>query len=688
MYPNYNICHCFNFSVYNGYNWISVKNEDKISSCNPQNYNPLNLLLSHEKKNLCSCNPSLKEFFKKTKKTIILENLDLIKKLEEKINNLKNENNSLSKEKRELKTLIDKLKNKEFEQKYEINELQKEIAELNNIINNLEENKEKNNNKINDLKKIIEKEKKEIEELNSALQIALKGNDIIDNLGENYQYKQNLIKIDPKTGKFIGNKEAKDEINPIMFYDAIVEIKSIKDIMKGWEIKFSERITKNYEKFIKEKVLKIGVIGNSNKGKSFILSKISKINLPSGTSIKTEGLSVKYPDIEIYKDRIIALLDSAGLETPVLKDEDQNKFEATNLGEQEGKKDDNKEKDENDKNDKNENKDLFKEKSREKIITELFLQNYIIHNSDILIIVVGILTYSEQKLLNRIKREMKRLKINKTLYIIHNLMTYTTIKQVEDYINNTLLKSATFTLEKKINITTKLRRESGVCYYEKSNNNQKIFHLIFANEGSEAGDYYNNYTLKYLEETYTQITEIIPFDVKETIKKRFKDISHEIIEKIDENIEFDESNTNIIKLKKPANIILKKCLIDELGFSNLKANDFEPTYNYYKKGDKLIIRIEAPGNCDLESTCESIGEYIVIKITGNKKKDKEPEKLKDNIYTSREIGDFSLDIPLKSEEFLIKNDEPEIKNIKGLFIITYQLEQKNKTGKYVQRRRK
>ena len=40
---------------------------------------------------------------------------------------------------------------------------------------------------------------------------------------------------------------------------------------------------------------------------------------------------------------------------------------------------------------------------------------------------------------------MKRLKINKTLYIIHNLMTYTTIKQVEDYINNCLLKSATFT---------------------------------------------------------------------------------------------------------------------------------------------------------------------------------------------------------------------------------------------------
>ena len=52
------------------------------------------------------------------------------------------------------------------------------------------------------------------------------------------------------------------------------------------------------------------------------------------------------------------------------------------------------------------NKELFKEKSREKLITELFLQNYIINNSDIIILVVGILTYSEQKLLNRIKTEI------------------------------------------------------------------------------------------------------------------------------------------------------------------------------------------------------------------------------------------------------------------------------------------
>ena len=74
---------------------------------------------------------------------------------------------------------------------------------------------------------------------------------------------------------------------------------------------------KNYDALI------IGVIGNSNKGKSFLLSKISKIELPSGTNIRTEGLSIKYPELEKYKKRRIVLLDSVGIETPVLFDDNE-----------------------------------------------------------------------------------------------------------------------------------------------------------------------------------------------------------------------------------------------------------------------------------------------------------------------------------------------------------------------------
>lgn len=66
-------------------------------------------------------------------------------------------------------------------------------------------------------------------------------------------------------------------------------------------------------------------------------------------------------------------------------------------------------------------------------------------------------------------------------------MTFTTIQQVESYIQETLLMSATFQLEKNVKINTKNEEQRGVCYYEK-NSNPKIFHLIFANEYSEAGN--------------------------------------------------------------------------------------------------------------------------------------------------------------------------------------------------------
>ena len=239
---------------------------------------------------------------------------------------------------------------------------------------------------------------------------------------------------------------------------------------------------------------------------------------------------------------------------------------------------------------------------------------------------------------------MMRAKINKPLYIIHNLKTFVTRAQVENYIKDYLLKSVTFDLEIQEKNTTELKTKTGVNYYEK-NSQPPIFHLIFANEGSDAGNYYNEYTLDYIEHTYQTVKDLVSFDVVSTVKKRFKEISKEIIEKTEQNIVFDNSDPNCIKLKKPEKIILKRCLIDELGFSNLKANGFEPNYNYYKKdNNKLIVRVEAPGNCTISSSIDYNGEYTIIRLNGNKSQDIEPEKITDNIFNSRELGEYSLDI--------------------------------------------
>jgi len=485
-----------------------------------------------------------------------------------------------------------------------------------------------------------------------------------------------------ETGRVV-KIESQGNINAIDFYDVIVDIQSIKDIIKGWNIKFNQRI-KSYDDFIKskenEKVLKVGIIGNSNKGKSFILSKLSHIELPSGTSIKTEGLSIKYPDLTTYKNRKIALLDSAGLETPVTKIGMTEKDKLDTTANTENKSDKTAYLDKQE----IENGDYFKEKSREKLITELFLQNYILHNSDILIVVVGILTYSEQKLLNRIKIELKNAKLNKTLYIVHNLMTYTTVEQVDTYIKEILLESATFDLEEHIQIDAKTQVQTGIRYNEKKSN-PPVFHLIFANEYSEAGKYYNKYTLSFLENSFGKITDLGGFDIIDTVKKRFQEISKDIIEDMKEDIEFDNSNMNLIKLKKPKELTLKRCFIDELGFSNIKARGFEPSYSYYFDDNlkQFIINVEAPGNCKLVSSILLNGEYIIIKINGHKNIDE-----KATFINGREFGHFSLNIPLKlrelfkknDKEYVIKNQKPKIDRKDGIFTIIYQLEESILTG--------
>ena len=183
--------------------------------------------------------------------------------------------------------------------------------------------------------------------------------------------------------------------------------------------------------------LKIGVTGVGNKGKSFLLQKLANIELPTGTSIKTEGLSIRCPDIDSENQNII-LLDSAGSETPLIEDSnfDFDKY----------------------KGNPNELKEQLDNLARDKSLTETFLQNIIINESNMLLILVGNLTYQEQKLINKIKKESEN--TNQSLYVIHNLQTFVERSQVENYIQETLLKSATFRLikNKEIKLATKIKK--------------------------------------------------------------------------------------------------------------------------------------------------------------------------------------------------------------------------------------
>ena len=473
-----------------------------------------------------------------------------------------------------------------------------------------------------------------------------------------------------------------ETIDATEFYDVIVPIHSIKDITTGWKVKESERFKNDPEILKSEIAFRIGIIGNANKGKSFILSRLSKMDLPSGYIIKTEGLSIKYPDLKDYPNRRIILLDTAGLETPVLitnneiskENSDDNNHQNPDISE--------------------EKKfiDLFKEKSREKIATELFLQDYIIYNSDILIIVVGILTYSEQKTINKIKYKIKKdkslVKTNSFIYIIHNLKTFTTIKQVQTYVEETLLKSLTFQLEEQPTYDLNNEIKEGVCFYEK-NSDPKIFHLIFANELSEAGQYYNQYSLQFIERLFGSNIGIRGFDIVETVKERFKAESKDIFEMSpDQKVEFYDNNIQgnekyLIKLETPSSLTLKKIFIDELGIQNMKGNGFEPNYDCYITKDEIIINVEVPGLFSLNSSRYVMGEYNYIRISGTKIEDSKKEVRNNKIHKGREFGKFSLDIPINLEDYVIKNESPLFIRNNGVIVLIYKIEKILQTQTFI-----
>ena len=277
------------------------------------------------------------------------------------------------------------------------------------IITN-ENEKLKNENKLNS----GNIQNSEIIELNKQLNIELE-----KKRNKNFDLKNQIEEIKKQKNIEFENYKKNDYNEEYIdkqvedFYDVVINIKSISSLSKpeGWPIKWNLKRKEIFEQLKNEEQLKIRVLGNGNVGKSFLFSRLFNINIPSGYSVITEGLSLKYNEKENY-----TILDSAGLQTLLIKDDEillDEEKEETNENESEQKR--------------KKYENLYKDKTQ----TENFIQNLIIYTSDMLLIVVGKLTFNEQRLINKIKKEIEiypknNSKKNNPLYIIHNLINFKT----------------------------------------------------------------------------------------------------------------------------------------------------------------------------------------------------------------------------------------------------------------------
>ena len=631
-----------------------------------------------EKKNLVK----EKEKLEKVKNDIVQqkenfegENKDLLKKNKEHENNeitLKKNIDSLNEEKRILtkdKEKLEKVKNELLKEKEKFEGENKDLLSKNKEYENSEISLKKNIDILNEEKKCLikqlEDQKKEFE---NSLNIS-KSN--LNNLEKEINILKEKNKELNSKIKILDKIEEKQNLgkNPLDFYDIIVNINSMQNIKNGWEVKINENGKKIIDSKEKNKKLVIGVMGNRNKGKSFLLQAISGEKMQTGTTINTIGLSIKFSE-----DKFV-LLDSEGSESPILG-------EHTSM------------------------LDI----SRDKLFTEAFLLSYIAKYSNALLLIVGSLTFSEQKLINKISEDIKKLKLkgnSKSLIVIHNLQTFETKDEVEKYIKNTLKNSATFQIEE--DITNFSNASNFFC--EKSE--KSIKHFIYAKEDTEAGEYYNKNTINSIKSLYNIDSNKYVYDYKATIIEHFKEMSelmYDLKEKVDftleettndnkiinekknesndnkeendlgeedsednvkeEKLQIKDINSNIylskLVLKSEVKLILKKMVIDELGVFSFIKNGFNPDYECYYNKKELVINIECPDGVQLNAKRKRNrnqygGFLFAIEITGQKVEDKVME---DYTYIKKkESGDYYVLIPFSDDNYTLgEKTEEEPKN--------------------------
>ena len=429
-------------------------------------------------------------------------------------------------------------------------------------------------------------------------------------------------------------------------YDLIIKIESIKALFDGgWKIietNYGQECNKKYQK---NGSVVVTAIGNKNKGKSFILSKISENGLPRGFNITTEGLSVIYP-----RKRPVIILDTSGSESPLLELEDNYYQLKNNEKNEENKKYQEKKKNyieklkNCEKNNKDEiekiNEDFFNSRFdyinkikqedlilqihnyiNEKKITDYFLQRFALEKSNVILLIFGKMTRQDQFFLNRIKRSIVNntsLKFSQKLLVIHNLYNFKRKNDVEKYIDENLRKSDTFSVrEQEIRLINEYVKKKDFFknYFIEEKN--EIIHFIMAEEGTEAGNYYNDTVIEYIKCCVCASADLAKFDLINQLKKFFIEISDQFTsEKLKETDIVKDDVKKIIKVGKK--IPIKDFSADFLDFT-LGNNKVNPKIHEKIENDLYKIIIECPGDSQIKDIKVNFFDRITqISISGIK----------------------------------------------------------------------
>jgi hypothetical protein len=445
----------------------------------------------------------------------------------------------------------------------------------------------------------------------------------------NNEKNQNNEKIENNENKINKEKKVKK-----CDYDVIIDIQSIGKLKeKGWNIIYSGDKKKQKEIIESKYKIIISVLGNSNRGKTYLLNKLSNVNLETGYQTQTKGLSMKFHGELIY-------LDTAGTNTPLLLEDGKKRPSEAEIH----------------------NIHLCQ------IITNYIIQTFVIENADILVCVIGMLNSAEQIFLEKIKKlcENKR-----NLIVIHNLVKCFNSADIEKYKTETLLKMIGTELIEK-NIPYFKEGYKGFDKYFLEKGNKHIKHFIFANDEkkSQEIDYYNETTLNYIR-TCIKMERKKPKDLFKQLINHIKNISSFVLQnEISPKIEDD-----LIKCNQE--VAPKDIKADELDNINFIGKEYEPHHRYYRKGKFFIIEIQLCSNkyeLKCNKTFDIDLEETQFEIIGKRELDDKNDGY--FTFTNKRINfkSFKIKFKIKLSDFGINHiDQEPIQKMKyGILFIIYK----------------
>ena len=532
-----------------------------------------------------------------------------------------------------------------------LDDLNRQNTELTKQINAHEINIEQLKKTIDELKRQNYIIKQDNDQFNKQHDKLNKENDELKK--ENQKLRVDLDDLKKFKEKIDNERKNAGKYNPENKFDIALNVDSLRSLINGWKIQFSNEYRKRYDSLKNEKILKIGLLGLKNSGKSFVLSKILGENIFDKK--ETEQLYLRFVNLE---NKTLAFIDPPGTGRS-MKKSGVNEIKEGNKYDEE-------------------------EKNIEQ--TDNFLINFIIKKSDFLIVVVGALNIYEQKLILKLKAKdlehKEAFSKLKRIFIIHNLKEFSKKEEIKDHIKNVILNSKTFNLaEKESQLTQKVKDTTKNTKYlteENENKEIEIYHLILAKDKTEAGNYYNQSTYNLIISQFNYFFGSSSFDLINEIKKEILTVSDKIFIKPLKSLEDFEKTSDAIKVKKENTFISKSG--DNTDFSFIKL---KPKYSYFKveQNKKLLIIIEMPGvieNQKLSCSSPKSGFYSITfsgKKVLNYPEIPEKEKKDGLFYNNREEGEFKEVFKIKQSDFTLASHKciKEEKEDNGVYKYYFKL---------------